>query len=104
MNLQPVFSYFLPHGWSIGYSGNVLANWKNSEGSDFTVPIGISVAKVVKFGKLPVRIGLGLQWMAVQPDRFGQKWNVQLIVTPVLPKLIKGNLADPSSLSFGLGR
>lgn len=104
MNFQPIASYFLPNGWSVGYSGNILANWKNEEGSDFTVPIGIGVAKVVKFGKLPVRIGLGLQWMAVQPDRFGQKWNVQLIVTPVLPKLIKGNLADPSSLSFGLGR
>ena len=26
------------------------------------------------------------------------------VIIPVLPKLIKGNLADPSSLSFGLGR
>ena len=104
MNLQPVAAYFLPHGWSIGYSGNILGNWKNREGSDWTVPIGIAVAKVHKFGKLPIKISLGVQWMAVQPDRFGQKWNVQLIVTPVLPKLIKGNLADPSSLSFGLGR
>jgi hypothetical protein len=103
MNLQPIAAYFLPHGWSIGYSGNVLANWKNREGSDWTVPIGIGVSKVHKIGKLPVKFGLGVQWMAVQPDRFGQKWNVQLIVAPVLPKLIKGNLADPSSLEFGLG-
>ena len=104
MNLQPIAAYFLPNGWSIGYSGNILANWKNREGSDFTVPIGIGVGKVVKLGKLPVKFGLALQWMAVQPDRYGQKWNVQLIVTPVLPKLIKGNLSEPSSLEFGLGR
>jgi hypothetical protein len=26
MNLQPVAAYFLPHGWSIGYSGNILGN------------------------------------------------------------------------------
>jgi hypothetical protein len=103
MNLQPIAAYFLANGWSIGYSGNVLANWKNGDGSDWTVPIGIGVNKVAKLGKLPVKFGLGVQWMAVQPDRFGQKWNVQLIVTPVLPKLIKGNLTDPSTLEFGLG-
>src|SRR5512139_3127357 len=28
MNLQPIAAYFLPDGWSIGYNGNVLANWK----------------------------------------------------------------------------
>ena len=104
MNLQPIAAYFLRDGWSVGYSGNVLANWKNRAGSDFTVPIGIGVSKVHKLGKVPVKIGLGVQWMAVQPDRFGQKWNLQLIVTPVLPKLIRGNLGDPSSLEFGLGR
>jgi len=64
----------------------------------------VSVAKVAKLGKLPVRFALGLQWMPVQPDRYGQKWNVQVIVAPVLPKLIKGNLVDPSHMTFGLGK
>ena len=95
-------SYFLADGWSVGYSGNVLANWKNSAGSDWTVPIGVSVGKVTKLGKLPVRIALGVQWMAVQPDLYGQKWNFQLVVSPVLPKLIRGNLVDPGQLEFGL--
>src|SRR3990172_1379911 len=104
MNLQPIASYFLPAGWSIGYSGNILANWKSDASNTFTVPIGVSVAKVAKLGKLPVRFALGLQWMPVQPDRYGQKWNVQVIVAPVLPKLIKGNLIDPSHMTFGLGK
>jgi len=30
----------------------------------------------------------------VHPDAFGQKWNIQVIVAPVIPKLIKGNLLD----------
>jgi len=102
MNLQPVASYFLPDAWSIGYSGNILANWKNPATDTFTVPIGVSLAKVVKFGKLPVRIALGGQWMPVQPDLYGQKWNIQLIVAPVLPKLVKGHLTQPSEMSFGL--
>jgi hypothetical protein len=71
MRHQPVASWFLRDGWSVGYSGNILANWKNSAGSDWTVPIGVSVAKVVKVGKLPVRFALGVQWMAVQPELYG---------------------------------
>jgi len=34
MNLQPFGSYFLPDGWSIGYSGNILADWKANENGD----------------------------------------------------------------------
>ena len=103
MNLQPVAAYFLPNGWSVGYNGNVLANWKNEAGSDWTVPIGMQIAKVVKLGgKLPVRLALGVQWMAVQPELYGQQWNLQLAVTPVIPKLIRGQLVDPGELRFGL--
>jgi hypothetical protein len=93
MNIQPFAAYFLPDGWSIGYSGNILANWKADKASDvWTVPLGLSVSKVVKLGKLPVRIGLAGQYMVHHPDTFGQKWNIQLMVVPVIPKLIKGNL------------
>jgi hypothetical protein len=48
MNLQPIAAYFLPNGWSIGYSGNILANWKaDSAGDTWTVPLGLSVSKVL---------------------------------------------------------
>ena len=54
MNLQPIAAYFLPDGWSIGYSGNVLANWKADKAGDvWTVPLGLSLSKVVKFGHFP---------------------------------------------------
>jgi hypothetical protein len=93
----------LPNGWSVGYSGNILANWKNEAGSDWTVPIGAQVAKVLKLGgKLPVKVALGVQWMAVQPDLYGQQWNIQLSLTPVIPKLIRGNLTDPGHMQFGM--
>jgi hypothetical protein len=93
MNLQPVAAYFLPDGWSIGYSGNVLANWEADNAGDvWTIPLGLSISKVLKLGKLPVRIGLAGQYMIDHPDTFGQKWNIQLMVVPVIPKLIKGTL------------
>jgi len=93
MNLQPFVAYFLPGGWSIGYSGNILANWKaDSAGDVWTVPFGIGIGKLVKLGPLPVKIGLAVQYMVHHPDNFGQKWNIQLGVTPVIPNLIKGTL------------
>jgi hypothetical protein len=102
MNFQPVAAYFLSDGWSVGYSGNVLANWKAGGGNVWTVPLGIAVGKVHRFGKLPVKIQAAVQYMVVRPDVFGQKWNFQLTITPVLPKLIRGNLSEPRSLEFGL--
>ena len=105
MNLQPIAAYFLRDGWSVGYSGNVLANWEADDSDDvWTVPIGLSVGKVVKFGRLPVRLALAGQYMPIHPDEFGQTWNLQVTVAPVLPKLIKGHLSDPGNMQFGLGR
>jgi hypothetical protein len=104
MNLQPFASYFLPDGWAIGYSGNILADWKASATNAYTVPIGVAVSKVVKLGPLPVKFQIAGQWMPVHPTNFGQVWDLQFSVTPVLPKLIKGNLLDPASLEFGLGK
>jgi hypothetical protein len=92
MNLQPIAVYFLPDGWSIGYSGNVLANWKASGEDIWTVPIGLGVSKIFKLGRLPVKVALAGQYMPIHPDTFGQKWNIQLTVTPVIPKLIERNL------------
>jgi len=87
----------------VGYSGNILANWKTSATNAYTVPIGMSVSKVLKLGPLPVRFALAGQWMPVHATNFGQAWNLQLTIAPVLPKLIRGNLLDPESLQFGWG-
>ena len=42
--------------------------------------------------KLPVRFALAGEYMVHHPDVGGQKWNIQLMVVPVIPKLIKGTL------------
>ena len=94
MNLQPIASVFFGEGWSIGYSGNILADWKAPSGDVWTVPVGLGVSKVVKLGRLPVKLQLSLQYMPVRPHNSGQEWNVQVQVTPVLPKLIKDILFE----------
>ncbi len=92
LNLQPFAAWFFGEGWSVGYSGNILADWHASSGDMWTVPVGLAIGKVVKLGRLPVKFNIAGQYMPVHPSEFGQEWNVQVSVTPVLPKLFKGTV------------
>jgi hypothetical protein len=93
MNIQYFFQYFPGDGWGIGTSPNMLVNWyANKSGNMITFPIGLNVSKVIKIGPLPVKLAVQGQYMPVHPDVFGQKWNLQFAITPVIPKLIRGNL------------
>ena len=94
INIQPIANLFFDGGWNVGYSGNILADWEAPSNNRWTVPIGIAAGKVVKFGRLPVKISLAGQYMVTQPDPVGQRWNIQILLTPVLPKLIKGTLFE----------
>jgi hypothetical protein len=47
-----------------------------------------------RLGILPVRFGVQGQYMPVHPSAFGQKWNIQVIIAPVIPKLIKGDVLE----------
>jgi hypothetical protein len=89
MNLQPIAAWFFGEGWSVGYSGNILANWKAPSSNRWTVPVGVAVGKVLKLGRLPVKVQLAGQYMPIRPDNVGQEWNIQLQLTPVIPKLVK---------------
>ncbi len=91
MNLQPFAAWFFGEGWNVGYSGNILANFLAPAKEVWTVPLGLSIGKVVKLGKLPVRFALAGQWMAVHPTN-GQEWNIQATIAPVIPKLTKETL------------
>jgi len=94
MNLQPIINFFLHGGWNVGYSGNILVNWEAPSNNRWTVPIGVGIGKVIKFGNLPVKFQLAGQYMVTQPDPVGQRWNIQIQITPVIPKLIQGVLFD----------
>ena len=77
-----------------GASVTRVISWRTGTPSEdvWTVPIGLGLGKVVKLGRLPVKIQLAVQYMPVHPRISGQEWNVQVQITPVIPKLIKGVL------------
>jgi hypothetical protein len=73
----------------------MLVNWHARKNSNrVTFPVGLNISKVVKIGPLPVKFGVQGQYMPVHPDVFGQKWDLQFSVTPVIPKLIKGSVLE----------
>ena len=47
-----------------------------------------------KVGILPVKFPGPGPVHAGQPSVFGQRWNIQVAITPVIPKLIKENILE----------
>jgi hypothetical protein len=88
VNILPLVYSFFGEGWSVGYSGSILADWTAPSRDIWTVPIGLSVGKVIKVGILPVQVQIAGQYFVERPQG-GPEWNVQLQVTPVIPRLIK---------------
>ncbi|HTY43490.1 MAG TPA: hypothetical protein VMH79_16590 [Thermoanaerobaculia bacterium] len=57
--------------------------------------------RIFKFGRLPVKIQLAGQYIVTQPDPFGQLWNIQIQLTPVLPKLSSERAVAGREFKFG---
>jgi hypothetical protein len=55
--VQPIISYGLGHGWSAGCS-EMTFTYDYEAGRWASLPLGAKVAKLVKFGKLPVQFSL----------------------------------------------
>jgi hypothetical protein len=91
LSVLPLIYRFFGKGWSVGYSGNILADFKAPSGQKWTVPLGLSIGKVAFLGKLPVQVQIAGQYFVERPTG-GPDWNVQLQLTPVIPKLITKTL------------
>jgi hypothetical protein len=70
----------------------ITYNDKAKSGNKWNVPVGITVGKMVKFGKLPVKIQAGVDYSLAYQDDFGDRWKFKVTITPVIPALIKNAL------------
>jgi hypothetical protein len=90
LHLQYIASYFFGDGWSIGTSPTIEVNWRADAGERVTFPIGPTIAKVVKiFGDLPLKLELQGLYMPVYPSPNGDRYTVQVTLTPVMPSPIQ---------------
>jgi hypothetical protein len=84
MHIQYFLSYRLGGGWQIGMSPDALVDWTADEGERLTLPVGLGVSKAWLFGKLPLRVGVELDYSIVRPDAAGQEWSLRFDVEPLL--------------------
>jgi hypothetical protein len=86
-NLQYFIFYSLDDVTSIGAAPNIIANWEQSSGNKWTVPIGLGISRT--FQKVPVRFGLEVHYSVIQPDDVaGQLWDFRFYVIPAAPSAL----------------
>jgi hypothetical protein len=90
--------YFIEHlpakGWNDGVSPNMLVNWRAERQQCGNIPDRSWNWQSCKVRSTSINFGLEGQLMSVNPAVFGQRWNIQVKIQPVIPKLIKSNLLD----------
>ena len=69
MALQPFINYNIPNGngWYLKSAPIITANWEESGGDTWTVPVGGGFGKVTKIGTQPVNLSLDVYGYATKP-------------------------------------
>ncbi|QQO56859.1 MAG: hypothetical protein N838_29340 [Thiohalocapsa sp. PB-PSB1] len=89
MNLQYFYMYSLDETTSIGAAPNIIANFEQSGGNQWTVPIGLGINKTINIGKVPVRFGIEAYYSAIKPDDVvGTDWSYRFYMIPAAPSAL----------------
>ncbi len=81
--LQPIINFSLPDKWSIGASEmNVTYDWVKSNWT--VLPLGVKVAKLVKFGNLPLQFSGSYEYNFAD-DFVAPQWAVNFTVKFLFP-------------------
>jgi hypothetical protein len=72
---QYLFSYNLPHGWSIYSNSTITANWTRDPGQRWTVPVGGGIGKLFVAGTQPISVSLQAFYNVVTPTD-GPSWSM----------------------------
>ena len=85
-NLQYLYYYSLDSTTSVGAGPNIIADWEQSGGDRFTVPVGLGINKTINIGKLPVRFGVEAMYSVHRPDNIpGARWDFRFYMIPAVP-------------------
>ena len=82
--------FILDDGWTVFTDSKWFYDW---EADQATLPINLSVSKIVKLGNLPVKIDGAVDYFAESNDAFGQDWAISLKISPVVPNFINNWLS-----------
>ena len=82
---QYFYTVNLKKGWQITATPTYAFNHNGSEGNKLTFPLGTGFQKVIKAGKMPIRLGMQYWYYVAAPDNFGPQHQVRLTIAPVVP-------------------
>lgn len=86
--LQYLINYNLKKGWFITWQPTLTANWQAPSGSQWVVPFGGGVGRIMKLGFQPVSLTAQFYGNAVHP--LGTPaWTMRLQIAFLFPKLTK---------------
>jgi hypothetical protein len=83
--LEYGINYNLPHGWYLGYTPTVSADWTAPSGNKWTVPFGGGFGKVFHLGKQPLNVSIAVFGNPIRPDTAGA-WTVCFSLGLLFPK------------------
>lgn len=81
--IQPFVSYVTDS--KVTYSLNTEATY-DWEADDWSIPINLSVSKLLQFGKQNVQIGGGVRYWATSPEEAADGWGFRFQVTFLFPE------------------
>lgn len=84
-DLKYIIRYSLPDAWSIGMGPTVTVDWEADSENRWTVPVGLGVTKMVRFGKMPVKFIVEVQYSVIRPEDYGTQWKFLFRFAPVIP-------------------
>lgn len=81
--LQPFISYSTPSAWTFGINSESTYNWNTEE---WSIPVNLTVAKIVHFGTQPVQFQAGVRHWFDNPDFAAQDTGFRLQVSFLFPR------------------
>ncbi len=89
LNLQYFLFYSVDDVTAIGIAPNIVADWKQTSGNKWTVPIGLGISRTFQLGPVPIRLGLEVHYSVIRPDDVvGSLWNFRFYIIPAAPSAL----------------
>lgn len=81
--VQPFVAYTTATAWTYSVQSETTYNW---ETENWSVPLNVAIAKLVRWGRLPVSLQAGVGYWLDSPESGPEGWRLRLQANFVLPK------------------
>ena len=81
--VQPFLAYVTATSTTFGLNTESTYDW---EGSQWTVPVNLTVSQMLKLGSRPIQVAAGVRYWADGPETAPEGWGGRLQITFLFPK------------------